>query len=169
PVVRDRDRNRLLGGTPPHELLAQTTRQFRSNRLPGEFHFERSGPDGAVWLRRRLGNRDYHCERVDPSVARDPTIRVAAGDHRLRMLIAGSGGPTIVLEDGIGNGIDWQAELQAELAKLSTVVSYDHAGTGGSDPGPAPRDARRVAQELRVALQNAGLAPPLVLIGGALP
>jgi pimeloyl-ACP methyl ester carboxylesterase len=166
PVVRDGDR--LLGGTPPHELLAQTTRQFRSNRLPGEFHFERSGPDGAVSLRRRLGDRDYDCKRVDPSVARDPTIRVAAGEHQLRMLIAGGGGPTIVLEDGIGNGIDWQAELQAELAKLSTVVSYDHAGTGGSDPGPAPRDARRVARELRLALQNAGLAPPFVLMGGSL-
>src|SRR5262245_19119920 len=70
PVVRDRDR--VLGGTRPHELLAQTSRRFRSNRLPGEFHFERSGPDGPISLRRRLGDRDYHCDRVDPKVARDP-------------------------------------------------------------------------------------------------
>lgn len=166
PVVRDGDR--LLGGTPPLPLLAQTTRQFNSNHLPGEFHFERLGPDAVVSLRRRLGKHDYACARIDPQVTRDPTRRVAAGGHELRMLIAGTGGPTIVLEDGIGNGIDWQSELQAELAKLSLVVAYDHAGTGGSDPGPAPRDARQVARELRLALKNAGLQPPFVLMGGSI-
>ena len=51
PVVCQGDR--LLGGTPPHELLAQTTRQFSSNQLPGEFHFERTGPNSAITLRRR--------------------------------------------------------------------------------------------------------------------
>jgi pimeloyl-ACP methyl ester carboxylesterase len=166
PVIHDGDQ--LLGGTPPYELLAQTTRQFSSNRLPGEFHFERSGPDGAVTLRRRLGKRDYACKRLDPEVDGDPTGRVAVGSHELRMLIAGTGGPTIVLEDGLGNGIDFQAELQAELAKYSTVVTYDHAGTGGSDSGPGPRDARRIAHELRLALQNAGLQPPFVLMGGSI-
>lgn len=166
PVVRDGDR--LLGGTPPNELLAQTTRQFSSNQLPGEFHFERSGPDEAIMLRRRLGKHDYSCERIDSSVDIDPTRRVNVGDHQLRMLIAGTGGPTIVLEDGIGNGIDWQAELQAELAKFSTTVAYDHAGTGGSDAGPLPRDARRIAHELRLALENADLQPPFVLMGGSI-
>lgn len=166
PVVRDGDR--LLGGTPPHPLLPQTTRQFSSNRLPGEFHFERLGSDAAISLRRRLGKREYICERIDPDVTRDPTRRVAAGGHELRMLIAGTGGPTIVLEDGIGNGINMQSELQAELAKLSMVVTYDHAGTGGSDPGPAPRDARQVARELRLALQSAGLQPPFLLMGGSI-
>jgi pimeloyl-ACP methyl ester carboxylesterase len=165
-VVREGDR--LLGGTPPHELLAQTTRQFSSNCFLGHFHFERVGPDARVSLRRRLGKRDYSCERIDPAVTRDPTCRVAAGKHELRMLIVGTGGPTIVLEDGLGNGIELQAELQAELAKLSTVVTYDHAGTGGSDPGPLPRDAVRIAHELRLALRNAGLQPPFVLMGGSI-
>src|SRR5687767_13808616 len=40
PVIREGDR--LLGGTPPAELLPQTTRRFASNRLLGEFHFDRS-------------------------------------------------------------------------------------------------------------------------------
>lgn len=159
---------RLLGGTPPHELLAQTTRQFSSNQLPGEFHFERPGPNAAITLRRRLARQDYSCERIDPEVTSDPTRRIAAGGHELRMLISGSGGPTIVLEDGIGNGIEWQAELQADLAKLSTVVTYDHAGTGGSDSGPAPRDAQQVARELRLALHNAGVPPPYILMGGSI-
>lgn len=166
PVVREGER--LLGGTPAYDLLAQTTRQFSSNRLPGEFHFERTEPNGVVSLRRRLGKRDYSCKRVDPDVDFDPTRPVVVGNHQLRMLIAGTGGPTIVLEDGIGNGIDWQAELQAELATLTTVVAYDHAGTGRSEPGPLPRDARQIAHELRQALQTAGLQPPFVLMGGSI-
>ncbi len=165
PVVRDGER--LLAGAALYELLPQTTRHFSSNHLPGEFHFERSAK-GATTLRRRLAKRDSICPRIDPQVAKAPSRLVAVNEHQLRMLIAGSGGPTIVLEDGIGNGIELQAELQAELAKLSTTVSYDHAGTGGSDPGPFPRDATRIAHELRLALHSAGLAPPFVLIGGSI-
>jgi pimeloyl-ACP methyl ester carboxylesterase len=167
-VVRKGDQ--LLGGTPPHELLAQTTRQFSSNCLLGQFYFDidRVGPDAVVSLRRRLGKRDFICQRIDPAAARDPTRRVAAGEHELRMLITGTGGPTIVLEDGIGNGIEHQAELQSELAAFTTVVTYDHAGTGGSDPGPLPRDGVRIARELRLALRNAGLEPPFVLMGGSI-
>jgi pimeloyl-ACP methyl ester carboxylesterase len=163
PVVHEG--SRLLGGTPPHELLAQTTRQFTSYGLHGELHFERNHSSGEVFLRQRVGEKDYICERIDPEVTRDPTRHVAVSDHQLRMLIAGTGSPTIVLEDGFGDGIDGHAGLQAELAKLSTVVAYDHASTGGSDPGPAPRDALHVERELRLALENAGLAPPFVLIG----
>jgi hypothetical protein len=55
---------------------------------------------------RRLGQRNSICPRIDPQVAKDPSRLIAANEHQLRMLIAGSGGPTIVLEDGIGNGIE---------------------------------------------------------------
>jgi pimeloyl-ACP methyl ester carboxylesterase len=54
----------------------------------------------------------------------------------------------------------------------SRVVAYDRAGLGWSDPGPAPRDARRIADELRAALRAAGIPPPYVLAGhsfGGLP
>lgn len=165
PVVRDGDR--LFAGTALYELLPQTTRHFSSNHLPGQFHFERSA-DGAITLRRRLGKHDSICQRIEGNVAKDPSRLVGVDGHQLRMLIAGSGSPTIVLEDGIGNGIEFQAELQAELAKLSTTVSYDHASTGGSTSGPFPRDATRIAHELRLALRSAGLAPPFVLIGGSI-
>lgn len=159
---------RLLGGTPPYELLPQTTRQFLSNRALGEFHFERAAPGEAVTLRRRLGKRDYFCKRVNADTADNPTRRVRVGDHELRMLIIGTGSPTIVLEDGLGNGIEHQAELQAELSKITTTVAYDHAGTGASEPGPNPRDARQIAHELRQALRNASLEPPFLLMGGSI-
>src|SRR5687768_7564490 len=127
-VVRDGDR--LLGGTPPHELLPQTTRRFASNRLPGEFHFERSDDGRVTRMNHRLGKQDHWAQRVDSQTA-DPTRVVDAGGHRLRMLVSGEGQPTIVLEDGFGAGIDHNAVLQARLSRLSRAVAYDHAGTGG--------------------------------------
>src|SRR5690606_32017720 len=85
-----------------------------------------------------------------------------------RMLKIGQGSPAIILEDGFGNGLQIQASLQAALSEVSSVVAYDHAGTGGSDPGPEPRDAQQIARELRMALENAGVEPPFILVGGSI-
>jgi pimeloyl-ACP methyl ester carboxylesterase len=166
PVVRQEDR--LLAGTPPHELLPQTTRQFRSNRFPGEFHFERAADGSVQRLKHRVAKVDHWADRVNPLTTPDPTRLVDAGGHRLRMLITGEGKPTIVLEDGFGSGIELQATIQAQLSQLTQVVSYDHAGTGGSDLGPEPRDGQQVARELQTALANAGLEPPFVFIGASI-
>jgi pimeloyl-ACP methyl ester carboxylesterase len=84
------------------------------------------------------------------------------------MLKVGHGSPAIILEDGFGNGIEMQSSLQAELAEIACVVTYDHAGTGASDLGQEPRDARKTASELRAALTNAGVQPPFVLVGGSI-
>jgi pimeloyl-ACP methyl ester carboxylesterase len=165
--VRHQD-GRLFGGTPPHELLAQSTRLFTSDRLPGEFHFDREQAAPAPRMNHRLAKRDHWCERVNDANPSDPTRLVDAGGHLLRLLVIGEGEPTIVLEDGIGSGIEWQAEIQAELAKVSRVVSYDHAGTGGSQAGPGPRHALTVAHELRTALAHAGIDPPFLLVGGSI-
>jgi pimeloyl-ACP methyl ester carboxylesterase len=45
------------------------------------------------------------------------------------------------------------------------VVSYDRAGLGWSDLGPMPRTAERIVNELHLALEKAGVAPPYILIG----
>jgi pimeloyl-ACP methyl ester carboxylesterase len=166
PVIREGDR--LLGGTPPSELLPQTTRRFASNRLAGEFCFERSAGGQVSRMSYRQAKQDHWAPRVDPLQTADPTQLVDAGGHRLRMLVAGEGQPTIVLEDGFGNGIDVQTALHAKLSQLTRVVAYDHAATGGSESGPQPRDARQVARELRTALARAGLAPPFVFVGGSI-
>ena len=163
-----RQENRLLAGTPPDELLPQDTRRFTSNRLPGEFHFERADDGSVKRMNHRLAKVDHWAERVDPGATPDPTQLVDAGGHRLRMLVSGEGRPTIVLEDGFGSGIELQAILQAELSQLTRVVTYDHAGTGGSEPGPEPRDAQQVARELRTALANAGMEPPFLLVGASI-
>lgn len=166
PVMQEGDR--LLAGTPPTELFAQTTRRFTSNNFFGEIRFDRDTHGDVQRLDYRLAKRSHWCERVDPLIAVDPTQLVDAGGFRLRMLKVGQGSPTIILEDGFGNGIEMQSSLQAALADVTCVVAYDHAGTGGSDLGPEPRDAQHTARELRAALSNAGVSPPFVLVGGSI-
>jgi pimeloyl-ACP methyl ester carboxylesterase len=48
------------------------------------------------------------------------------------------------------------------------VCSYDRAGILWSEPGPEPRDAKRIAEELHSLLTAASVAPPYVMVGHSL-
>jgi len=63
-----------------------------------------------------------------------------------------------------GSSISWSL-VQPDVARLTRTCTYDRAGFGWSDAGPMPRTAGRVADELRVLLDRAGVAPPFVLVG----
>jgi pimeloyl-ACP methyl ester carboxylesterase len=98
--------------------------------------------------------------------------KVDAGGHSLNLLIGGqaskAGTPAVVLEGGFGAGIASWSTVQNEIAKFAQVVSYDRAGLGQSEPGPLPRSAKQISQELHAALQKAGIKPPYVLVGHSL-
>ncbi len=72
----------------------------------------------------------------------------------------------MILECGIGgatsNNWGW---IEPDVARFARVVAYDRAGLGWSDPGPLPRDGRRIVAELHLALANAGLHAPYVFVG----
>ncbi|MFI5371354.1 MAG: alpha/beta fold hydrolase [Candidatus Eisenbacteria bacterium] len=91
-----------------------------------------------------------------------------AGGFRLRLLPSGTGqpGPTVLLETGIGGAtsVTW-AWVQHGVERFAPVVSYDRAGLGLSEPGPMPRDGRRLVEELHTALAHAGIHPPYVFVG----
>jgi pimeloyl-ACP methyl ester carboxylesterase len=83
----------------------------------------------------------------------------------LHFHITGSGGPVVVLEAGIAaTSLSW-ALVQPEIAKFTTVVSYDRAGLGWSGPAITPRTPTVVASELQAGLEAAGLPGPYVLVG----
>jgi len=93
---------------------------------------------------------------------------VDVGGHRLRILESGAGmpGPTVVLECGIGGATaaSW-GWVQHGVERFAPVVAYDRAGLGFSDPGPMPRDGRRLVEELHALLRASGHAPPYIFVG----
>ena len=162
------EKNQLLAGTPPYQLLPQTTREFVSNRSPAVIKFKRNEQGEVEQLNFQLAKRDLWVPKVETSGSVDPTQLVDAGGHKLRMLISGTKSPTVIIEDGFGSSIELRCELQAMLSKFCRVVTYDHAGTGGSEPGPQPRHGKQIARELRLALRNANIHPPFFLVGGSI-
>src|SRR6478672_5257247 len=85
--------------------------------------------------------------------------------HKLSYKVAGAGSPIVVLEYGLGGSSgDWDSVFPA-VARFTRVVSYDRAGYGKSEPGPAPRSQEQLAKELHTLLHNAGIMPPYVLVG----
>jgi pimeloyl-ACP methyl ester carboxylesterase len=91
--------------------------------------------------------------------------KIDAGGHSLNMLVGGEETPTIVFEGGFGTGLVSWSTVQSNISKFARTVSYDRAGIGQSEAGPKPRTAKQIALELHTALQNAGIAPPYVLVG----
>lgn len=91
--------------------------------------------------------------------------QVDAGGHLLRVLVCGSGGPTVVFENGLGRPLETWHEIQTKQSDQLTTVAYDRAGTGRSEEGPFPRDARQISLELRTILQNVNAPPPYILVG----
>src|ERR1051326_4768668 len=99
------------------------------------------------------------------SVSRNYGDRIDVDGHHLRVRIEGRVGPAVVLETFGVAPLECWALVQPRGAKFARVFAYDHAGYWGSQPGPRPRDARQIAGELHVALQQAGLPPPYVRVG----
>jgi pimeloyl-ACP methyl ester carboxylesterase len=94
-----------------------------------------------------------------------PGRLIDVGGFRLHLHESGDGEPSVILESALGgSSISW-ALVQPAVAQDTRVYSYDRAGFGWSDPGPLPRTAGRVASELHVLLDRAGVPPPFVLVG----
>lgn len=97
-----------------------------------------------------------------------PGRLVDIGGHRLHIHCQGRGSPTVVFDSGLGGtSLDWTL-VHPEIARMTRACTYDRAGLGWSEPGPAPRSARRIAEELHTLLLRSGIAGPYVLVGHSL-
>ncbi len=108
---------------------------------------------------------------IPPALSFDPGPYLRAqrlvdiGGRRLNLSCTGSGSPAVVLEAGGGaDMLDWRI-VQPLVAKRTRVCSYDRAGAGFSDPGPLPRDAGAIADDLHALVTRAGITKPFVLVG----
>ncbi len=90
---------------------------------------------------------------------------VAAGAGSLHVHIQGQGRPVVVLEAGIAaSSLSWSL-VQNRIAGFTTVVSYDRAGFGWSDPAYQRCTAASAACQLEGMLERTGLPGPYVLAG----
>ncbi len=121
-----------------------------------------SGPTGwqlEVW--RRLSEDSTAAGAGEHSL-------VDVGGYRLALHCLGEGGPTVVLETGLGApSEDWMPVQQA-IARFTRVCRFDRAGRGQSDAAPTPRTCADMVADLRVLLRNAGIPGPYVLVGNSL-
>jgi pimeloyl-ACP methyl ester carboxylesterase len=90
---------------------------------------------------------------------------VDLGGHQLHLNCSGHGGPTVVVENGLGDfSFDW-ALVQRRVEKFTSICTYDRAGYAWSTPGPLPRTFDQINLELRDALRTIGVRGPYVLVG----
>lgn len=94
-----------------------------------------------------------------------PGSLVNIGGCLLHVQTKGCGGPSVVLEAGLGGMSSAWGWIQPETAKFSRVVSYDRAGLGWSGPDPAPKSAELSARRLHSVLLLSHVFPPYVLVG----
>lgn len=91
--------------------------------------------------------------------------RVDVGGRSLAFVRSGSGTPTVVLESGLDAQSAWYAPVQEAVSQFTTVLRFDRAGKGQSDPAPTPRTSHEMAADLHALLTNADIPAPYVLVG----
>jgi pimeloyl-ACP methyl ester carboxylesterase len=95
----------------------------------------------------------------------DTLVRV--GHHRLHFLVYRGNLPvTILLEAGGGSDLTSWAGVPAKLAQETgaTVVAYDRAGLGRSEPGPATSKPGDEIRDLHAALDQLKVPPKTILV-----
>jgi pimeloyl-ACP methyl ester carboxylesterase len=95
---------------------------------------------------------------------------VDIGGRKLRLVCAGpeasAAQPTVWMEPGaFGLAADWAAIQEKLTAKGVRSCAYDRAGMGWSDPGPKPRDAATITDDLERLIAASGEPGPFVLMG----
>jgi pimeloyl-ACP methyl ester carboxylesterase len=85
--------------------------------------------------------------------------------RNLHLLSKGAGSPTVIFESGLMSTVMSWHDMQPEIAKVARTVCYDRAGLGWSDPGPLPRDASQIVDELHRLLEQSRVPPPYILVG----
>jgi pimeloyl-ACP methyl ester carboxylesterase len=108
-------------------------------------------------------------ERADarrfPQQGRSVSLGPAFNNLALSIDCRGQGGPTVILDSGLGvPAVGWNP-VQTEVAKFARVCSYDRAGYGWSEASSAPRTSLEIVKELHTLLEAANEKGPYILVG----
>ncbi len=113
-------------------------------------------------LQRLIGSRQTAVEPMPPARFCE------TGDGVRSVVTAGYGGPTVVLEAGLGHDKRSWGSVFSVVSAITRCVAYDRAGYGQSEASTQSRDGLQIVHELRALLQALGIAPPYVLVGHSL-
>jgi pimeloyl-ACP methyl ester carboxylesterase len=94
-----------------------------------------------------------------------PGRLVDIGGRSLHLRCSGSGSPTVVLLNGLGEHSTSWPWVTERIARTTTVCAYDRAGQAWSDDAPQAPDGRAVAADLHALMARAGVPGPYVLAG----
>jgi pimeloyl-ACP methyl ester carboxylesterase len=111
------------------------------------------------------GGFETYRESADRARFAMPGQLIDVGDHKLHINCIGTGGPTVVLEAGLGEPSTAMAWIAPDIATTTRVCVYDRAGRGWSESASAPQDGIQVATDLHTLLERAGEPGPYVLAG----
>jgi len=98
-----------------------------------------------------------------PAPARGRTY--LANGHRLYLDCVGSGAPTVVLFNGLGEWTPNWAWVQASVSRTTRVCAFDRAGEGWSGGEAVREDGHALASDLHALLHGAHVPGPYVLAG----
>ena len=102
---------------------------------------------------------------LDRSALPAPGRTYLVDGHRLHLWCTGSGGPTVVLEGGLGEASPAWSWIAPAVSSTGRVCAYDRAGQGWSGNAAGAQDAFAVADDLHTLLARAGEHGPYVLVG----
>lgn len=94
-----------------------------------------------------------------------PSTVVQLDGRKVEIVEAGSGGPTVIFEAGLGN--DWTTwdATASEVSQHARVFAYSRPGYGKSERTSAARTAKQIVEDLRTLLASREIAPPYILVG----
>jgi hypothetical protein len=98
-----------------------------------------------------------------------PGQSIDVGGYSLHLYCTGTGGPTVVLQPGLGAMSADMGWIAPRVAADTRVCVYDRPGRGGSEAVSTPEDAAQIATDLHTLLQRGNVPGPYVLAGRSAP
>ncbi len=88
-----------------------------------------------------------------------PKFETELQSNRVTYAMAGEGSVTLVLESGLGDGMDTWEPVFDPISSVATTFAYDRPGYGGSDDVSGTRTGRDIVEHLRTLLAQVELSP----------
>ncbi len=89
---------------------------------------------------------------------------VDVGGYRLQCRVIGSGTPAVVFLNGGSATMDYWDDVAVEIARTTTVVTYERAGHQKSEMGREPRHGINVVHELNALLEALAIPGPYIFV-----